>query len=197
MDTNLAQPVIKHSWVFGHLEVIGKLLADLPSDAHGDYMMVRIVENWKELFPGHPKCPPVAYLDLWPFAAPTVISLSPELSAQFTQDHSLAKPHQQKQFLYPLTRNLDLSSMEGAEWKLWRKRLSPGFSIQNITSRIPDLLEEVQDFADYLESRAGSNRSWGHVFQLECSTISLALDVILRFVMYVEALDTNHPRPAS
>ena len=175
---------MKHSMIFGHLEVIGKLLADLPSDAHGDYMMVRIVENWKELFPGCSKCPPVAYIDLWPFAPPTMISLSPDISAQFTQDYSLIKAHQQKHFLYPLTHNLDVSSMDGAEWKLWRKRLNPGFSIQNITSRIPDVLEEVQDFVDRIESKAGKNGTWGEVFPLEDATISLALDVILRFVLY-------------
>jgi hypothetical protein len=177
------QPLMKHSMILGHLEVIGKLLSDLPSDAHGDYMMVRIVENWKELFPGCSKCPPVAYIDLWPFAPPTIISLSPDISAQFTQDHSLLKAHQQKHFLYPLTHNLDVSSMEGAEWKLWRKRLGPGFSIQNITSRIPDVLEEVQDFVDHIESKAGENGTWGEVFPLEGATISLALDVNLRFVL--------------
>lgn len=172
-----------HSMIFGHLEVIGKLMSRLPSDAHGDYMMVLIQENWKELFPDCSKCPPVFYIDLWPFAPPMLISVNPDTSAQCTQDYSLPKAYQQKRTLYPLTRNRDVSSMEGAEWKVWRKRLNPGFSIQNITSRISDILEEVEVFVGVLEARAGKDGAWGEVFPLEDATTNLAMDVILRFFL--------------
>ena len=174
---------MKHSAVFGHLEVVGKVLSGIPSDAHGDYMMVKIQENWRELFPGCSRCPPIIYIDLWPFASPVIISIDPTVSAQFTQDYSLPKAYQQKRVLYPLTLNRDLSSMEGSEWKVWRRRLNPGFSIQNITSRLPDLLEEVEDFAAVLERKAGPDGKWGDVFPLEEATTNLALDVIFRFFL--------------
>ncbi len=144
-----------HSMVFGHLAMIGKAIGDLPSDIHGNYMMMMIRENWQTLFPDCKQCPPLLYLDMWPFAAPLIISINAGLSAQFTQEYSLPKAHQQKHVLYPLTHNRDLSSMEGAEWKGWRKRLNPGFSIQNITLRVPDLVEEMSDFVDALRSRTG------------------------------------------
>ncbi|KAL4894251.1 cytochrome P450 [Aspergillus ambiguus] len=176
-------PLMAHSMIFGHLEVIGKLMSRLPPDAHGDYMMIIIQENWKELFPDCSKCPPVLYIDLWPFAAPMLITINPDTSCQCTQDYSLPKAHQQKRVLYPLTRNRDISSMEGAEWKLWRRRLNPGFSIQNITSRIPDILEEVEIFVGILEARAGKRGEWGEVFLLEQATTNLAMDVILRFFL--------------
>lgn len=169
--------------LLGHLGVIGGLLSQLPSDAHGDYMMMMILHNWQALFPDCSRCPPIAYIDLWPFAPPTAISLSAELSAQFTQDYSLPKAHQQKRTLHPLTLNRDLSSMEGAEWRLWRKRLNPGFSIQNITNRIPDIVDEVDDFVRYIDAKAGKHGQWGPVFALQDATIRLALDVILRFVL--------------
>lgn len=169
--------------ILGHLETIGKLLSELPADAHGDYMMMKIQENWEQLFPGSSKCPPVVYIDLWPFASPMVISLNPTISAQFTQDHSLPKAHQQKRVLYPLTYNRDVASMEGQEWRTWRRRLNPAFSIQNITSRIPDILEEVESFVEVLTHRGGPDGSWGPVFPLEEATTNLAMDVSLRFFL--------------
>lgn len=176
---------MKHSMILGHLEVIGKLMGSLPSDAHGDYMMVRILENWRELFPDCSKCPPVIYLDLWPFAPPMMISINQDTSVQFMQNYSLPKAHQQKRVLYPLTHNRDVSSMEGVEWKIWRKRLSTAFSIQNITSRLPEILEETREFTDCLEAKAGEKGKWGNVFQFETLTVNLTLDVILRFILWV------------
>jgi cytochrome P450 len=178
-------PIMKHSMILGHLEVVGKLVSSLPSDAHGDYMMMKIRENWRELFPQCTKCPPVAYIDTWPFTPPMVISLNANVSSQFTQEHSLPKAHEQKHVLYPLTKNQDLSSMEGAQWKVWRKNLSPGFSVQTITSRIPDIVEEVEDFANVLKSKAGKDGEWGDVFSFEAATTNLALDVIIRFFLGV------------
>ncbi|KAJ3544789.1 hypothetical protein NM208_g2862 [Fusarium decemcellulare] len=176
-------PIMKHSMILGHLEVVGKLVSNLPSDAHGDYMMMKIQENWKELFPECTKCPPVAYIDTWPFAAPLLLSLNANISSQFTQEHSLPKAHQQKHVLYPLTKNRDLSSMEGAEWRVWRKRLSPAFSVQNVTSRIPDVVEEVQDFVDFLKSKAGKEGSWGDVFCFDHAATNLTLDVSIRYFL--------------
>ncbi|RGP80115.1 hypothetical protein FLONG3_1649 [Fusarium longipes] len=176
-------PIMKHSMILGHLEVIGKLVSSLPSDAHGDYLMMMIRENWRELFPQCTKCPPVVYIDTWPFTAPMVISLDLNVSTQFTTQHSLPKAHEQKHVLYPLTKNRDLASMEGEEWKIWRKRLNPAFSIQNINSRMTDILEEVEDFAAVLKSKAGQNGQWGDVFLFEKATTNLALDVITRFFL--------------
>ncbi|KAM0348750.1 hypothetical protein ACHAPU_004189 [Fusarium lateritium] len=75
--------------------------------------------------------------------------------------------------------------MEGAEWKVWRKRLSPGFSVQTINSRIPEILEEVGDFANVLKSKAGKDGEWGDVFSFETATTNLALDVIIRFFLNI------------
>ena len=174
---------MEHSWIFGHLKLMGEIMEGLPPDAHGDYLMIRIQENWRKLFPGCSKCPPVVYIDAWPIMPRLLISINIATSQQFTSDYSLPKPRQQKRVLYPLTKNLDLSSMEGAEWKVWRKRLNVGFSTQYITSRVPDIVEETEDFVKLLESKAGKDGSWGEVFQLGEGATSLALDVILRFFL--------------
>ncbi|KAK4654092.1 hypothetical protein QC762_401000 [Podospora pseudocomata] len=174
-------PIMKHSWILGHLEIVGRLLKDLPSDAHGNYLPILILENWRELFPQCENRPPVLYLDMWPFAQPFLLPLLLPIAVQFTQDHSLPKAHEQNKILQPLTKNKDLSTMDGNEWKVWRKRLNVGFSIQNITNRIPDMLDEVEKFYDKLEAKAGRNGEWGPVFQMELQTTKLAMDMIFRF----------------
>jgi cytochrome P450 len=175
--------MIPHHPILGHLAVIGKLLADMPSDAHGDYMMVLIQDNWRSLFPGCDTCPPVVYLDLWPFSTPIILSLHPDISAQFTQDFNLDKPPEHARFLYPLTRNLDVSSSNGAQWKIRRKRLNPSFSPQSIIARVPDLIDEVEVCVDQLRQKAGENGQWGDVFPLQDMLIYLTLDVIGRFAL--------------
>lgn len=87
--------------------------------------------------------------------------------------------------MYPLSKNRDLISTEGDEWRLWRKRLNPAFSIQNVTARVPDILDEVEAFVDLLENNTSSDGQWGKPFQLEPLTMSLTIDVIFRFVLYV------------
>ncbi|EFX05623.1 taurine catabolism dioxygenase family protein [Grosmannia clavigera kw1407] len=182
-----------HHPIFGHLIAVGKLMADIPKDAHGDYLMVLVQDNWQYLFPSCKRCPPAAYLDLWPFSPPMILSLHPDVSAQFTQDFSLDKAHSTAAFLYPLTANLDVSSSNGSQWKLRRRRISPGFSMQNITLRVPDLLEEVEVFVDVLRRAVGKDGGWGPVFPLEKKATLLTLDIIGRFTLDVRLHEQTSP----
>jgi len=175
--------MMQHSPLLGHLPVIGKLLANMPPDAHGDYMMLLIQENWQALFPACKQCPPVFYLDLWPFAAPFVISVHPAVSAQFTQEFNLNKAPEQNRFLYPLTRNLDVSSSNGTEWKIRRKCLNLAFSPSAVLGRVSEILDEVDVFVSALRERAGKCGTWGPVFPLEHLATLLALDVMGRFLL--------------
>jgi len=177
---------MKHSWFFGHLEIVGNLMKSIPKDAHSDYLTVAIMENWRELFPDCKHRPPIAYMDMWPFASPLAIPLNVNISTQFTQDQSLPKARQQKRAMYPLSKNKDLPSMEGPEWKYWRKSLNPAFSPQTITNRTPELVDEIQKFTNTLKSRAPTGASkgkWGDIFPLEAETMKLSFDITFRFFL--------------
>jgi cytochrome P450 len=176
-------PMMPHSAIWGHLEVIGKLMSTLPADAHGDYMQILIQNNWKELFPNCRSCPPVFIVDTWPFTTPIIITVHPDVTSQYTQEVSRVKPKEQKRFWYPLTQNLDLASMEGDTWKGWRKKLSPGFSANSIVSHIPGLVEEIEIFADTLSEKAGRDGAWGEVFSLEPIAKDVTFDVIGLFIL--------------
>jgi cytochrome P450 len=178
-----SQPMIEHSIIFGHLKAVRKLMAGLPPDAYPDYLQTQLQDNWRQLFPQCTKCPPVVYLDTWPLANPLIVSLSADVSSQFMQQHSMPRFRDAKDFFYPLTKNRDIVSMGEAEWKIWRKRLNVGFGAQYITSRIPDIVEEVEEFVNVLKSRAGNGETWGPVFLLEHATRNLTLDISVRFFL--------------
>lgn len=107
------------------------------------------------------------------------------LSAQFTQIRSLPKHRITRTFLEPLTDNLDMTSADGKQSKVWRSRFNPSFSPRNITMLIPELIDEIVVFRELLAGMAGPQGQWGDVFQLEERTTNLTFDVILRATMYL------------
>lgn len=177
------QPIMEHSLIFGHIKIVRKLMSSLPPDAYLDYLQTQLQDNWRRLFPQCTKCPPVVYLDMWPLANPFLMSLSADVSSQFMQQHSMPRFRDPKDFFYPLTKGRDIVSMEGDEWKAWRKRLNAGFGAQYITSRIPDIVEEVEEFVNVLKSRAGRGETWGPMFLLEHAARDLTLDFSARFFL--------------
>lgn len=103
--------------VFGHLVFCQKVLSRLPKDAHPQYLPDQIRHALPELGSNY-------YLDTWPFAPVMLIVASPSTLHQITQERSLPKYHALRDFLYPLTRGLELS-----QWKDKRGRNGEVFSI--------------------------------------------------------------------
>ncbi|KAM0816364.1 putative NAD(P)-binding domain-containing protein [Seiridium cardinale] len=170
-----------YSMLLGHISVMAKLGKGLPSDAHRTILNIKIVENWKELFPSATECPPVIYLDLWPFmSVPFLMVISPELCSQLTQVTPQPRHPVFKWAQKPLTGGLDLLSMDPADHKLWRARLNPGFSTRNLTSHMPILVEEVGLFAKIIKDQAGDGGDWGQMSTLYGKAIALTFDVIAR-----------------
>ncbi|KAM0810230.1 hypothetical protein AB5N19_10578 [Seiridium cardinale] len=174
-------PTLPHSWLFGHLIFMGEFRKEHPDDVNIYSMHYWFLNNLERFFPGEETIPPIIYLDLWPVTSSSMILCThPAVSAQFTQTKSLPKAKISTDFLEPLTQKKDIVSLEGDEWKAWRTRLNPGFSPRNVTALMPELVEEALVFIDGLKGLAGTNGSWGRVFQLEERTMNLTFDVIIR-----------------
>ncbi|RTE70906.1 hypothetical protein BHE90_014693 [Fusarium euwallaceae] len=141
------------------------------------------------------KCPPIVYLDVWPLSDPLIVSLNVDISSQFTQQHSMPRFRDVKDFFYPLTKNRDIVTMGDVEWRIWRKRLNVGFGAQYITSRVPDIVEEVEEFVQVLKSKAGRSGTWGSVFLLEQATRNLTLDMSVRFFLRLAELQADSTIP--
>jgi cytochrome P450 len=108
-----------------------------------------------------------------------LVVFHPEIMNQFTVDYSLPKhDYLWKQF-QPLTNCLDLLTLEGPLWKTWRQIFNPGFSAKNLIRFVPDMIEEVGVFRDWLKSATIS----GNVIKLAPAAERLTIDIAGRVIL--------------
>jgi cytochrome P450 len=170
----LLQPMLPHSFLFGHLVYVAKLMMKQPKDTSGLYTPLLLLREQPELF----DCG-VAYLDVWPINSPMLAVFHPDMMAQFTQDISLPKHEMMRYEFMPFTECNDLVNQEGQVWKTWRGVFNPGFSAKNLLTFVPEMVEEILVFKDWMKSAAAS----GEVKTLENQAAKLTLDVIGRAVL--------------
>ncbi|MCJ1427413.1 hypothetical protein MMC29_005316 [Sticta canariensis] len=70
--------------------------------------------------------------------------------------------------------------MEGPVWKRWGAILNPGFSINNIMSLVPSIIEEMTIFKNIIQAHAGN----GDMFHMEELSLNLTIDIIGRVLAY-------------
>jgi cytochrome P450 len=121
----------------------------------------------------------VAYMDVWPISPPMLAVFHPDMMAQFTQDTSLPKHEMMRTEFTPFTGCNDLVNQEGQAWKMWRSIFNPGFSAKNLLTFVPEMVEEILVFKNWLKSVAAS----GEVVKLEAQAAKLTLDIIGRAVL--------------
>lgn len=156
-----------HNPIFGHLLVVYSILSKLPSDAHPLYLPDQLRRKY-------PDMGPVFYVDLWPFNSAILFANSPSAAYQLLQEHSLLKGDSVRKFMYPLTKNKDLVTMEGQTWKEWRSIFNPAFSASHLITLVPSMLEAVSTYSKILTEHAESKDT----FSLEQVTIGLTLTII-------------------
>ncbi|KAG5302580.1 sterigmatocystin biosynthesis P450 monooxygenase StcS [Histoplasma capsulatum G186AR] len=179
-------PIIEpYSPFLGHLPLLRSLKEGLPQDAHRVYTSIKIVQNWQKYFPGAEKCPPLIYMDVWPFMAqPIIMVIDPELCSQLTQETPQPRHPIFGWALTPVTDGIDLISMNMPDHKVWRSRLNPGFSSRNIIQNMPAALEEVAIYAQKLKDTADAgSHEWGKMFTLYEGAVALTFDVVSRFAL--------------
>ncbi|KAM5448689.1 hypothetical protein MaudCBS49596_005195 [Microsporum audouinii] len=187
-----------YSPLLGHLPLLKTLGKGLPRDAHGSYTSMKILQNWRKYFPTAKKCPPLVYLDAWPFMAqPIIMVIAPELCSQLTQETPQPRHSMFGWALTPVTDGIDLISMNMADHKVWRSRLNPGFSSRNVIQNMPAILEEVSIFAQKLKDTTDTDGyEWGNMFTLYDAAVALTFDVISRFTLDIHLNEqTSGPGP--
>lgn len=121
----------------------------------------------------------LVYVDAWPISAPMLAVFHPDMMAQFTQETSLPKHKMMHREFMPFTQCNDLVNQEGTAWKTWRGIFNPGFSAKNLVSFVPEMVEEIMIFRDWLKSVAAS----GDVVTLEDQAKKVTIDIINRAVV--------------
>ena len=159
--------MMPHSLLWGHLGKLFELFVnpkDMPDDMAINYLQWNIVKDWKRHFPDEEHCPHVLYIDWWPLSMSYVLVTDPAVASQYLQNPSAPKIIAEKNFVYAFTRNLDLISMDGDQWKEWRFKANPCFSARNILAQLPDRREEMQIFDGLIKEKAGKDGAWAKSF---------------------------------
>ena len=166
--------MLPHSFLFGHLVIAGKVMAKLPRHTSGQLLPLLLSRDHPDLFSSG-----LAYLDMWPFSPPIIAVFHPDIMAQFTQETSLPKHNLMHREFQPFTQCNDLVNQEGQVWKTWRSIFNPGFSAKNLLSFVPEMVEEILIFRDWLKAVAMS----GEVTKLEDQATMVTIDIIGRAVL--------------
>lgn len=144
----LDKPMPPYNPILGHLPVIFKLMSKLPSDCSNQYLPGLLRRAYPDLGPNF-------YMDTWPFGAPVLVISEPSALHQITQEHSLPKHPDLREFLRPLSNGQDIVTMEGQMWKTWRNIFNPGFSLANLMTLSPVIVQETLVLCDVLQNYAG------------------------------------------
>lgn len=156
-----------HHFLLGHLGLMASIVWKLPR-----HVMPTVVlgDQIRQRFPHLDKA---FYLDLWPVSPPMLIVLSPDLIGQFTQETSLPKVAGLHEYMKPMSGGYDILTMEGPEWKYWRKVWNPGFTAQDVKRYVPGLVQAVDVFRTLLAQKASEEV----LFHLGPMTLNLAMDL--------------------
>ncbi|KAL8781672.1 MAG: hypothetical protein Q9213_005889 [Squamulea squamosa] len=161
-----------YSPIFGHLPVVAKIMSKLPRDSHNQYLPGLLRE-------AHPGLGPNFYMDTWPFGSPVLFICEPSALHQITQEHSLPKHPDLKEFLRPLANGQDIVTMEGQTWKTWRHIFNPGFTFAHLMTLTPVIVEETLVLCDILKARAKTRE----VFPMKERIDKFTMDVIGNVVL--------------
>lgn len=163
--------------ILGHLLVAKDILSSIPDDAHPMYITDQLRRKY-------PDMGPVFYFDMWPFSIPMLFAQSPSSAYQLIQERVHPKAEAVRKFMYPLTKNNDLITMEGQLWKKWRGVFSPGFSASHLMTLVPSILEAVCTYSEILDEHAQAK----DMFSLEETLIGMTMDVIGVVTLYASRI---------
>lgn len=147
-------------------------MSKLPADVHY-HVLPRQIQM------AFPNLGPLFYIDTWPYGPPMLVTTSPNTANQFTTVHSLPKFAAMREYMEPMTGEMDLTTLEGQAWRTWRTIFQPGFSSSHLMTKVPQMIEDVLIFCETLRARAASSE----IFQMDPVIINLSLDIIGRLTL--------------
>ena len=162
-----------HSFWFGHLPALGKIMQTLPPKCH-PHTMIHYLRMQHKL-------PPVFYLDTWPAGYTICAIIDPEVAYQVTVRNSLPKHKAIPEAIWPVAGEKNLVSMDGAEHKRWRAIFNPGFSRAHLMTLVDGIVDDSALFMEIL----GRHAERQDIFSLEETATRATLDIIGRVVLCV------------
>jgi cytochrome P450 len=157
------------SWIFGHSLVLLRYSSRLPPLANVTLALEEICREFTDT--------EAFILDMWPAYPPTIFTFNPEAAMLASNKHNLPKPSPSLDSIKPIVGGPTIISMHGNEWKTWRGRFSPGFSLTSLTEHIPYVVDCVQVFCDKLRQGAAG------IILLDDLATNLTFDVITKVTL--------------
>ena len=164
-------PCPPHDFWWGHMKIIGMAKNEMPPSFHYHQLMTYIGQKYD--------MPAVFYLDVWPLGNPLMIVLDPDVAYQITQAKSLPKHPINAQVLGALVGERSVVTAEGADWKLLRSILNPGFSTQYLSTLVPLLIRHGSIFKERISQYARMRET----FPIQETATGLTIDVIGEVVL--------------
>ncbi|KAJ4345458.1 uncharacterized protein N0V89_011589 [Didymosphaeria variabile] len=172
-------PTPPHSFLWGHLKLLGETLALFPSGTHYQAAITTISQKYD--------MPGAWYLDLWPAGPSQLIVTDPDLAHQFTVLKNHPKHIAAITSMDPVLGRGNVATADGPSWKAAHNMIAPAFSASHQRNMAPMMAEEVMVFREILQSKAAT----GEVFELEKLLQNLVLNTIARSI-FEESLDAQH-----
>lgn len=171
-------PTPPHSFLWGHLKLMGESMSLLPSGAHYQQAITTISQKYD--------MPGAWYLDLWPAGPSQLIVTDPDLANQFTVLKNHPKHIAAITSMDAVLGTGNIATADGPAWKAAHNMVAPAFSVSHQRNMAGMMAEEVMVFRSILQDMAAT----GEVFELEKVLQNLVLNTVARSI-FEESLDAQ------
>lgn len=165
-----------HSFLFGHLLLIKKMMDALPKDAHYELA-------FGDIFRQYFARDGAFYIDLWPLSELYLAVISPTAAIQAAQTSGISceRPRLLERFFKPITGGPNLFDLSEKKWRPWRAIFNKGFSTEHVLSLVPGMISITSTYCDTLRKHAQK----GDMFLLDPTTLRFTMDLIGKTVLCV------------
>ncbi|KAI1389174.1 cytochrome P450 [Hypoxylon trugodes] len=163
-------PKPPHSFLWGHLKLMGEIAGQLPPNCHPQSYITAIAQKYD--------LKGIWYLDLWPIADPQVILTEPELmdSVQVTRVFNQHRISQE--LMSGIIGDNVVSTVNGPVWKKLHNSMAPALLPSHVRTLTGVMADETLIFRERLKKLA----STGEVFSLEDELAKLLFDIVGKVV---------------
>ncbi|KAL2819493.1 cytochrome P450 [Aspergillus granulosus] len=178
-------PQMPASLLLGHMQAYNEITQSGPVDRDYDHIFAQIHESLGK--------PPLFLLDYRPICRPVVVVASHEVAEQISRPTQLFRtgtPKFNLGYMAPIIGQTSMLSAEGNDWKALRKTFNPWFSLQNLMTFLPAILDKTMIFVAHLDRLSET----GEEAALMGLTMNLMHD-ITGATVFDEDLDAQHVDP--
>ncbi|KAH8673794.1 cytochrome P450 [Xylariales sp. PMI_506] len=173
-----------HSFLWGHLKVMGEIAATFPPNQHPQAYYTTIAKNYG--FEG------LFYIDLWPIADPQVILIEPDLMDQVQVRRSFDQHRIANDFLEPFVGPNVIAVANGQVWKQLHRAMAPSFTVSHIRTLTGLMVDESVTFHNTLKRLSAKKQVFSMDGELTKYLIDVVGQVIFNFPLHAQTQGSQY-----